>query len=72
MDDIKKRILEDPDFINLKKYNFSIKTLLEKYPDGAPSHLIARGLDMAPEDVERFYDKIVQKLRTVLEENGII
>ena len=60
----KARILSDPDFVNLPKYDYSIKNVLEKYPDGnVPDRVIAQALLMTEDDVETVYASVVAKLR---------
>lgn len=68
MDDeeVKKRIEKEDDFCNLKRFNFSIREVLERYPEGAPDRLIAAGLCMSEQEVEALYQSAVQKLKAVL------
>lgn len=65
-DDIKKKILEDRDFINVKRYDFSLKKLLESYPDGVPEELICRALDMTSKEVHDTYLRCVVKLKNAM------
>jgi len=53
----------DPEFVYLRRYEFSVTKLLERYPDGVPDHIIAAGLLLAEDDVERIYQDAVDKLR---------
>ena len=39
--DMKKSILENPDFVYLPRYGCSLKKVLERYPDGLPSPAMA-------------------------------
>lgn len=54
---------EDPDFIYIGRFEYSLEKLLERYPDGAPTRIIAQALMITPEDVERIYAKIVRQLQ---------
>ena len=68
MDDTLRKIEEDPDFINLKRYGYSLKRVLERYPDGAPENLIAQALCMTEDEVEGAYMDIVEVLRAEMGE----
>jgi hypothetical protein len=68
MDDIeKKRRLEtEPDFVNLKRFGYSLETAMNRYPDGAPDNVVAAALCISEAEVESRYQTIVQKLRSLL------
>lgn len=53
----------DPDYILTKRFGFSLKRLLERYPDGAPDSVIAVALGISEAEVERRYQNIVGVLR---------
>lgn len=57
----------DPDFICIKRFDFSLKKLLERYPEGVPTRIIGQALSMDEEQVEELYQTVLQKLRTKLE-----
>ena len=57
---------EDEDFIALKRFNFSIKNLLKRYPDGAPTHVSAGALLVSEEELETEYTKVVEKLKKLI------
>jgi hypothetical protein len=59
----KKLLLTDPDFVYLKKYDFSLKKVLQKYPDGAPDRVIAQALMISEEEVQDLYESIIDKIR---------
>lgn len=65
-EEIKKKILSDPDFVNLKRYGYSVEKVLDRFPDGAPTKLIAQGLMMSEEEVEETLQSVILKLRTAL------
>ena len=56
-------VKSEPDFVYLKRFNYSIEELLERYPEGAPNRLIAQGLLLSVEEVETIYENILAKLR---------
>lgn len=62
----KKRLENDPDYIALKRFDYSLKKLLERYPEGAPDRIIANALLVPEEDVEEMYGLTVQKLRDMM------
>lgn len=68
---LKNLIDTDPDFVNLKKFDFSLKKCLEyytpeKYPDGIPTKIIAQALALTEEEVSDLYLSVVQKLRQIM------
>jgi len=62
----RKRIETDPDFIAIKRFEYSLKKVLERYPEGAPTKVIAAALLMSEEDVEEMYQQVVIKMREKL------
>jgi hypothetical protein len=63
---MKNKIEHEGDFIALKRFDFSLKKLLERYPDGAPAHVIAQALMISEEDLEVMYQNILLKLRKAI------
>lgn len=57
----------DPNFIAIKRYNYSIDSLLERYPDGAPDHVIANALMIDKNEVQDIYVNIVSKIKAAIE-----
>ena len=53
----------EPDYILLKRFGFSLKRLMERYPDGAPDNVIALALGITEAEVERRYQNVVKVLR---------
>ena len=64
--DSKLRLENDPDYIALKRFDYSIKKLLQRYPEGCPDRIIANALLIPEEDVEDIYMSTVQKLRDIM------
>lgn len=64
--DNKKRLELDPDFIALKRFDYSLQKLLQRYPEGCPDRIIANALLIAEEDVEEIYGSTVLKLRGLM------
>lgn len=60
---IKDLIDLDPDFIAIKRFDFSLKKALERYPDGAPDKVIAQALNMSEEELKVLYESVLEKLR---------
>jgi len=65
-DDIRDRIDTDQDFVNLKKFDYSLEKTLEHYPDGAPPKVVAQALMMSETEVEELYQRIISKLRSAM------
>lgn len=51
------------DYIAIRRYKNSLIELETRYPDGAPSHIVALALDTTEEDVEIRYQQIICCLR---------
>lgn len=66
VEETRRKIAEDPDFVNIKRFGHSLSKLLERYPDGAPTKVIAQAMLMTEQEVEEMYLKVVAKLRTAL------
>lgn len=63
----KDRLLTDPDFIYSKRFDNSLRKLLERYPDGtAPSKVIAQALMVTEDELEELETAIITKIRTEL------
>lgn len=59
-----RRINEDPDFICVKRYGYSLKELLEKFPEGTPDKLIARALLIPEEQFGEVWEDLLNRLRS--------
>lgn len=62
----KTMIETDEDFVFLKRYDYSLAKLLERYPDGCPDRIIAAALMVTEDDVAQMWDRIVEKLRNAM------
>jgi hypothetical protein len=60
----------DPEYVHLRRYDFSVEKTCERYPDGVPDHIIAQGLLITVEDVEVIYQQAVTKLRELMGVQG--
>lgn len=56
----------DEDFVYLKRLDYSLARVVERFPDGAPDRTIAQALMITTEDVERIYNDIVARLKVKL------
>lgn len=68
-DEARRLVESDPDFINVKRFDFSLAKCLERYEndkDGVPIKVIAQALVMTEEEVEETLEKIIKKLRTFM------
>lgn len=57
----------DSDWIAVKRFDFSLRKLLDRYPDGVPNRVIAQALQMSEENIEEMYQKLLVKLRNKME-----
>lgn len=53
----------EPDFIYSKRFDFSLKKLLDRYPEGAPTKVIAQSLMMTEDELQELEQSIIIKLR---------
>lgn len=64
VDEMKKRVLEDDDFVALKRFEYSMKNLMARYPDGVPNdRIIAQAMMLTEDELTEVYDSIVEKLK---------
>jgi len=63
---LKKRILEEEDFIYCPRLGNSLSKLVEKNPDGVDDERIEKVLLMSQEDIKKWYNSALDKLRKVL------
>lgn len=66
VDELRRRIELDPNFVNVKRFDYSLNKVLDRYPDGVPNKVIAQALMMQEEEIEEIYQRIVLKLRSAL------
>jgi hypothetical protein len=65
-EEIRHKLATDEDYIPLKRFDYSLKKLLERYPDGVPDRIIAQSLLVEEEQVEVLYQEIVTKLQQLM------
>jgi hypothetical protein len=61
--DARRKVEEDPDFVNVKAAGYSLSRLEEMYPGGCPPEVIAEALMVTPDEVDRRYQRIVATLK---------
>jgi len=59
-------VLREYDFVNAKRMDNSLAVAEERYPDGAPDHVIATLLCITREEVEQEDAAITEKLRQLM------
>jgi hypothetical protein len=59
-------IVNDESFIYSKRFNYDLKELEERYPDGCPDRVTAAVLMITEDDVESHYQRIVRILRNTM------
>jgi hypothetical protein len=65
-EEVIQRINSDPEFVNLKRFEYSLAQVMERFPEGAPDRTIAQALMIAEDDVSRLYNEIIERLRVQL------
>lgn len=66
MDDKAKRVRKEADYVNIKRYGFSLKEMLRVHPSGCPLALRARALMLTEDEVTKMMAKIVGKIRKAI------
>jgi len=61
--DLKRRLLEEEDFVFAKRFGNSLKAVRKKYPDGVPDRAAAQMLLISEEELETAYQEILRKMR---------
>lgn len=64
--EVKRRLAEEPDFVHLRRFDYSLAKVLERYPEGCPTRLIAQALFVTESDIDTTYLAIVAKLRIAM------
>lgn len=57
------RVMEDPEYVDVRRFDFNATKLMARYEDGCPDHVIASALMIPEEEVETQYQLIVDKMR---------
>lgn len=55
-----------PDYVNIKRFDYSLEKLLDRYPNGAPDRVIAQALEMSEDEVKQLYEQALEKLKKEL------
>jgi hypothetical protein len=63
MEQTRSKLENDPDFIAIKRFGFSLDAISERYPEGCPKHIIGKALLLSDDEIDALYDKIVLSLR---------
>lgn len=64
--DPKMRLSKEEDFIALKRFDYSLDKVRERYPDGAPAHVRAGALMISIDEEKEMYLALVEKLRVLM------
>lgn len=60
---LKKKIMEDKDFIYCPRLGNSLSKLIEKYPDGVDNERIQKILLLSEKEVNDIYESAIKKLK---------
>lgn len=66
LNEARVRLVDDEDYICLKRFEYSLSRLLERYPEGCPDRIVAQALLMTEDQVQEMYQSVVVKLRQVM------
>lgn len=62
----RERLATDPDFVCCKRFDYSLRKVLERYPEGAPSRVIAQSLMITEDELADLEESIITKIRQQL------
>lgn len=63
--ELKNKIWSEPDFINSKKYGYSLAKFMEQHPTGVPDNIIAVLLCVDTVEVVDIFQGAVKNLQTL-------
>lgn len=66
LEETKKLLENEEDYIYNKKYENSLKKLIDKHKEGVSNKLIAQSLLMSEVEVETVYQKTILKIRNIM------
>jgi hypothetical protein len=66
-DTINVKLQTEDDFIAIKRFGFSLRSIMDRYPEGVPDRYIAQALAVPEEELPVLYDSVVAKLRTLMQ-----
>ncbi len=66
-----RRLEEDKDYIACKRFDYSLKKLMarypeDKYPDRVPTKVIAQAMNMTEDELDAFEKQIICKMQALL------
>jgi hypothetical protein len=69
MQDLKKRVETEPDFIDCPEYDNSLKKFVDAHPNGVDEKTIAKVMVATKDEVKKIYQSAIQNLRARLPVN---
>jgi len=69
VDKIRDRVQNDPDYVECSRFKYSAEYAIKKNPDGLDDKTIAKILMVTTNNVKRFYESAVKKMRKKLKIN---
>lgn len=67
--DVLRKITQDKDFINSNRYNNSLLSIVQEYPNGVPDRIICRVLKISQKKLDMLYKRAIIKIRKVMKVN---
>lgn len=64
--DFPRLVIEDPEFVAMRRFGYSATRLMERYDDGCPEHIIAQALLLSELEVQVAYQALILKLRALM------
>jgi len=67
----RQMIRQETDYVFLRRYHYSVDEAIQKFPDGLPTVMIAKGLGETSDWVESQYRTVVGKIRGMISEDCV-
>ncbi len=61
-----QKLKNDPDFILIKRFDFSLRRMLERKPSGVSDRTVAQALGIQEEEVNPLFQGVLKKLKVLL------
>lgn len=59
-------VASDPDFVFLKRFDYSLAKVKERYPEGCPDRIVANAMMIIEDDVSVEYARVCSTLREIM------
>ena len=65
-EEAQRQLHSNPDFVNLKRYGYSLEAVAAQFPQGCPDKVIAQAMLITEDDVPAMKEAVMLKLRAAM------